>query len=197
MKRAFIIAAVVVALVVAWLALGRQLVWLADQVATTGETAATAGPFVTVPGWLNVGKTPLELSASGGFEAAVRIEADQAGRVTLRAGAQDFALGPRVAPAGPPEPYDIWFTPDPGDSVTFRVAHSVFAWPSPFQLNLISGRSPSWKRNVYYTLAWRKGDGATLEMVWRYEQWLYDDWGNPMMTQAGATGLKSVRIGRD
>jgi hypothetical protein len=100
-------------------------------------------------------------------------------------------------PAGAPEPYDIWFAPDPGDSVTFRVAHSALAWPTPFELNFITGKSPSWKRNVYYTLAWRKGDGATLEMVWRYEQWLYDDWGSPMMTQAGATGLKSVRISRD
>jgi hypothetical protein len=196
MKRALIVASVVVALVVAWLALGRQLVWLADQVATNGEAAATAGPFVHVPGWLNVGKTPLELSARGPA-GELRIDADEAGRVSLHAGGRDFTFGSRVPPAGAPEPYDIWFAPDPGDTVTFRIAHSMIAWPTPFELNVISGNSPSWKRNVYYTLNWRKHDGSALEMTWRYEQWCYDDWGSPMMTRAGATGLKSVRISRD
>ena len=161
-----------------------------------GDAAPTRGPFVASPGWLSVGGRPLELSRSG-ERAELSIAADAEGRITLHAGEKTFSLGERAAPAEAPGPFDTPFAPDPGDTVTFRVAHSAFGWPTPFDLNFITGKSPSWKRNVYYTLNWRKQNGASLELTWRYEQWLYDDWGSPMMTNNGATGLIRARIDGD
>lgn len=193
MRRILIIVAVVAGTGVAWIALGRQLVLLVDNFATTGEAAATSGPFTYGPGWLNVGQTPLELAGPYGRPSDL-ISVDGNGRVTLHADGKDFALGGNAAEAQGAGPYDMTFSPDPGDMVTFRMAHSVFGWPVPLEMNFMTGNSPSWKRNVYYTIHWRKADGASAELTWRYEQWLYDHWASPQMTREGATGLISVRI---
>ena len=199
MKRLFLIIAVVVGVLVAWLVLGRQLVLAVDAFMTEGNTVPTAGPFVASTGSLHIGNVPLDLATPDGDRDRVGFEVYPDGRIVLNADGKTFALGPAndlaietvEASAGP---YDVVFAPNPGDMVTFRTAHSVIGWPTPFDLNFMTGKSPSWKRNVYYTLAWRKSGGATLEMTWRYEQWFYDDWGSPMMIREGATGLIDVSI---
>jgi len=43
--------------------------------------------------------------------------------------------------------------------------HSVLIWPAPFDLNLMTGQSPSWKRRIYYEIVWKKSSGANLQMV--------------------------------
>jgi hypothetical protein len=187
MKTALVIAALVVGVAALWLLGGRQVVLLSDALVTVGEAKPSTGPFVASPGWLDVAGTPLELPGRSG----TRIDVDDSGRLTLHASDEDFALGTRIRQEAP---YDTVFAPDPQDAVTFRVAHSALAWPTPLELNFMTGKSPSWKRNVYYTLTWRKPTGRELVMVWRYEQWFYDDWASPTMTQEGATGLTSVTV---
>ena len=132
----------------------------------------------------------------GGQPADLSVDADAGGRLVLRTGGKNFALGMRVGPPDVSGRPDIPFAPDPEDRVSLSVGHSVLAWPTPFDSNYLSGHTPSWRRNVYYTLTWRKRDGAELEMVWRYEQWFYahDGWGSAMMVQEGATGLVLVRV---
>jgi hypothetical protein len=199
MRRVFISLAVIAGLLVAWLILGRQLVLLVDAFSTEGEAVVTSGPFIYSPGTLHVGSMPLELTTPDGTQDTVRFDADTTGRVSLHAEGKVFPLGTRSdtpAETAHPlaSPYDTLFTPDAGDTVTFRPAHSVIAWPTPLELNFMTGNSPSWRRNTYYTLTWRKPDGATLEMTWRYEQWFYDDWASPTMTAPGRTGLVRVSI---
>ena len=196
MKSLLIVAALVAGAAAAWLFAGRLLVVLVDGFATEHVGPLRAGPFVYAPGTLSVGDTPLETSAPGGRPSDFRVDADAGGRLVLTAEGKTFALGARVGPAEKSGRPDFPFAPDPGDTVSLDVAHSVFAWPTPFDSNYLSGHTPSWRRNVYYTLTWRKRDGATLDMVWRYEQWFYghDGWASPMMTDEGATGLVRVRI---
>jgi hypothetical protein len=199
MKRTLIIIAAILGLLIAWLVLGRQLVLLADAITTEGEAVPTSGPFVFSTDALHIANVPLELTTPNGDRETVRVEADATGRVALHAEDKTFPLGTRtdtpaetaVQLAGP---YDTLFTPDPGDTVTFRTAHSAIAWPTPLELNFMTGKSPSWRRNTYYTLTWRKPDGATLEMTWRYEQWFYDDWASPQMISPGRTGFLGARI---
>ena len=199
MKRVLFIAAVVAGVLVAWLVLGRPLVLLIDTFATEGEAVAATGPFIASGGSLHVGDTPLDLTTPDGRTDMARFDVDATGRVSLHVEGQVFPLGQRhdvaaetVDPlAGP---YDTVFSPDAGDTVTFRPAHSVIGWPTPLDLNFVTGKSPSWRRNTYYTLTWRKADGATLTMTWRYEQWFYDDWASPQMISAGRTGLIGVAI---
>jgi hypothetical protein len=60
----------------------------------------------------------------------------------------------------------------------------------------MTGRSPSWKRHVYYQLRWKKSSGATLKMLWRYEQYFHpgNGWGSGFMTREGFTGLSQLDI---
>ncbi|MGE5326410.1 MAG: hypothetical protein ACM3NO_05180, partial [Deltaproteobacteria bacterium] len=86
-------------------------------------------------------------------------------------------------------------TPEPGDEVSLTVKRSFMSWPTPFEMNFMTGHSPSWKRHVYYHLRWKKRSGASLEMAWRYEQWYYGSlgWSNGMMASPG-TGVIACKI---
>jgi hypothetical protein len=82
------------------------------------------------------------------------------------------------------------------DQAFLATRHSVLSWPTLFDLNFMTGQSPSWKRHSYYEIRWHKSSGATLEMLWRYEQFFYPGkgWGNGFMTREGSTGLVRIDI---
>ena len=86
--------------------------------------------------------------------------------------------------------------PPPGDQAFLATRHSVLSWPTPFDLNLMTGRSPSWKRNIYQEIRWKKSSGANLQMLWRYEQFFYpgNGWTSGFMTREGSTGLIRVEV---
>lgn len=84
--------------------------------------------------------------------------------------------------------------PGPGEVARLGMERSLLSWPTPLAINFMSGHSPSWKRHLYYRLVWEKTDGGRLEMLWRYEQYYYDDWASGFMTRAGTTGLIRVDI---
>jgi hypothetical protein len=86
--------------------------------------------------------------------------------------------------------------PPPGDQVFLATRHSVLSWPTPFDMNFMTGQSPSWKRNIYYELRWKKSSGAKLQMLWRHEQFFYpgNGWASGFMTREGSTGLIRVDI---
>ena len=86
--------------------------------------------------------------------------------------------------------------PPPGDQALLATRHSVLGWPTPFDMNLMTGQSPSWKRNMYQEIRWKKSSGARLQMVWRYEQFFYpgNGWTSGFMTREGSTGLIRVEV---
>jgi hypothetical protein len=86
--------------------------------------------------------------------------------------------------------------PAPGDQALVTTRHSVLSWPTPFDINLMTGQSPSWKRHMYYEIRWKKSSGANLQMLWRYEQFFYpgNGWASGFMTREGATGLIRLEI---
>jgi hypothetical protein len=86
--------------------------------------------------------------------------------------------------------------PPTGDQAVMVTRHSVLSWPTPFEINLMTGHSPSWKRNTYYEIQWKKSSGANLQMLWRYEQFFYpgNGWASGFMTREGSTGLIRVKI---
>jgi len=81
--------------------------------------------------------------------------------------------------------------PPPGDQAFLAIRHSVLSWPTPFDMNFMTGQSPSWKRHIYQEIRWRKSSGAKLQMLWRYEQFFYpsNGWASGFMTRQGSTGL--------
>lgn len=86
--------------------------------------------------------------------------------------------------------------PPAGDQALIVTRHSVLSWPTPFEINLMTGQSPSWKRHIYQQIRWKKSSGANLEMLWRYEQFFYpgNGWTSGLMTREGSTGLIRVEI---
>src|SRR2546423_4337584 len=44
--------------------------------------------------------------------------------------------------------------PPSGDQAFIAIRHSVLSWPTPFDLNFMTGQSPSWKRHTYYEIRW-------------------------------------------
>ena len=86
--------------------------------------------------------------------------------------------------------------PPPGDQAFIAIRHSVLSWPTPLDLNFMTGQSPSWKRHIYYEIRWKKSSGANLEMLWRYEQFFYpgNGWASGFMTRQGSTGLIRIEM---
>ena len=86
--------------------------------------------------------------------------------------------------------------PPPGDQAFIAIRHSVLSWPTPLDLNFMTGQSPSWKRHIYYEIRWKKSSGPNLEMIWRYEQFFYpgNGWASGFMTRHGSTGLIRIEM---
>src|SRR4029453_14151088 len=86
--------------------------------------------------------------------------------------------------------------PPSGDQAFPAIPHSVLSWPTPLDLNFMTGQPPSWKRHIYQEIRWNKSSGAKLQMLWRYEQFFYpgNGWTSGFMTREGSTGLIEVKI---
>lgn len=107
-----------------------------------------------------------------------------------------FPFGPLKSSASQDNAERLMTAPPPGDQAFLATRHSVLSWPTPFDLNLMTGQSPSWKRNIYQEIRWKKSSGADLQMLWRYEQFFYpgNGWTNGLMTREGSTGLIRVNV---
>ena len=113
-----------------------------------------------------------------------------------------LAVGGKVFPLGslPKENDDatdaLTAVPDAGDETRLSLGHSKLSWPTTFDLNFMTGSSPSWKRHAYQKLSWAKHNGSKLEMLWRYDQH-YDaanGWTSPTMIREGESGLVKIEI---
>lgn len=188
--------AILLLVAISWLVLARQLSELVDAVWTVRVANLSPSPFGWNGTWLQfgppvgkvgenfVGELPgidaqfrsLDLTAPGpAYGAAAEIAVDAAGRLVLSAGGKSFVLGARTgnrlpAEAGDPEMAE--FAAEPGDSASLAIEHSLLAWPTPFELNVVGlgGTATTWRRHVYYRLSWVKASGARLSMLWTGEQ---------------------------
>ena len=86
--------------------------------------------------------------------------------------------------------------PPPGDQAFLATLQSVLSWPTPFDMNLMTGQSPSWKRHIYQEIRWKKSSSTQLQMLWRYDQFFYpgNGWTSGLMTREGSTGLIRLDI---
>ena len=68
--------------------------------------------------------------------------------------------------------------PPPGDQALLATRHSVLSWPTPFDMNFMTGQSPSWKRHIYQEIRWKKSSGSeaanalALRAILLSRQWL-------------------------
>ena len=183
----------IIAILATWIFGGRQISLFIDRYKTS-ETASARINSITYEGSgtggiLRVNHLALSLNDTSGPSPSIGSTKD--GQLALAAGGKVFAFGPPRS-----EAENLATVPPAGDQAFITIRRSALSWPTPFDMNLMTGQSPSWKRHVYYQLHWKKPSGARLEMLWRYEQYFYpaNGWGNGFMTKEGSTGLVEVDI---
>jgi hypothetical protein len=199
MRRILITLVIFVACVIAGSVIlifdGRQFSSFIDRFGTF-ETASARINSITYEGSgtggiLRVNDLALSLNAADSTCSTPNIGSTKDGQLALAAGGKVFAFGPPRS-----EAENLAAVPPASDDASIAFRRSVLSWPTPFDLNFMTGHSPSWKRHLYYRVRWHKENGAKLEMLWCYEQYFYpgDGWASGFMTREGSTGLIRVDI---
>jgi hypothetical protein len=188
-----ILVAFVIAILASWIFAGRQISLFLDRFGIIEMTSARIKSIAYegsgTGGILRVNDLALSLNDRNGPSPNIgTTKNDQLG---LADGGKVFAFGPPRLGAE-----NLATVPPAGDDAFIEIRRSILSWPTPFDLNFMTGQSPSWKRHLYYRLLWKKPSGAKLEMLWRYEQYFYpgNGWASGFMTREGSTGLIQVAM---
>ena len=188
-----VLIAVVIAFVAIWIFYGRQSSLFLDRFGTIEMTSARINSIAYqgdgTGGILHV--NDLELSLNDRNGPAPSIGTTKNDQLALADRGKVFAFGPVRT-----EAENLATVPPAGDNASIETRRSILNWPTPFEVNFMTGHSPSWKRHLYYRVRWKKSSGASLEMIWRYEQFFYpgNGWASGFMTHEGSTGLIRVEI---
>src|SRR5438034_3488881 len=188
-----VLIAVVIALLATWIFYGHQISLLLDRLGTIEMTSARINSIAYqgngTGGILHVNDLQLSLNDSNG--PAPSIGTTKNDQLALADRGRVFAFGPVRT-----EAENLATVPAAGDDASIEIRRSILNWPTPFDFNFMTGKSPSWKRHIYYEIRWKKSSGANLEMLWRYEQFFYpgNGWASGFMTRHGSTGLIRIEM---
>lgn len=188
-----VLIAVVIAFLATWIFYGRQISLLLDRFGTIEMTSARINSIAYqgngTGGILHV--NDFELGLNGRNGPAPSIGTTKNDQLALADRGKVFAFGPVRT-----EAENLATVPPAGDDASIEIRRSILNWPTPFEVNFMSGHSPSWKRHLYYRVRWKKSSGANLEMLWRYEQFFYpgNGWASGFMTRQGSTGLIGIEM---
>src|SRR5919197_4149321 len=181
-----------------WIFRGREISSFVDRYWTVEAASipihSVAYQGSGTDGMLIVNDLPLSLNeVKSGVSISVGSTKDN--QLALASSGKVFPFGPLESSSENASERLAAVTPH-GDQAFLATRHSVLSWPTPFDLNFMTGNSPSWKRNVYQQIDWKKSSGANLQMLWRYEQFFYpgNGWSGGFMTREGSTGLLRVDI---
>ena len=194
MRRAVLILVFLIGLGALWLWRGRDFTMLVDQLHLI-ETSSRPIKTISYEGSGTGGQIHIEDLALSLNE--VELGGAQPSIGTTKDNQLALSFDGKVFPFGPISGSDNLAATVPSDDIAVvKFQRSVTSWPNFFEVNYMTGNSPKWKRNTYQRLSWKKPGGAKLEMVWRYEQYFYqqDHWVEALMTRPGATGLIRVDI---
>jgi len=188
-----VLIAVVIAFLATWIFYGHQISLLLDRFGTIEMTSARINSIAYqgngTGGILHVNDLELSLNDRNGPTPSIGTTKND--QLALADRGKVFAFGPVRT-----EAENLATVPPAGDDASIEIRRSILNWPTPFEVNFMTGHSPSWKRHLYYRVHWKKPSGATLEMLWRYEQYFYpgNGWASGFMTRQGSTGLIRVDI---
>jgi hypothetical protein len=188
-----VLIAVVIAFLATWIFYGHQISLLLDRFGTFEMTSARINSIAYqgngTGGILHVNDLELSLNDRNGSTPSIGTTKND--QLALADRGKVFAFGPVRT-----EAENLATVPPAGDDASIEIRRSILNWPTPFELNFMTGHSPSWKRHLYYRVRWKKSSGTNLEMLWRYEQYFYpgNGWASGFMTHQGSTGLIRVDI---
>lgn len=194
MRNVLLYALGCLALLLTWLAAGRYLVTLLDQITLTTVERRNLEHLLYTDGVLDLAGTHVDFYNST-YTPLAELSLSPSGQVILKSGEKQFLLGPgSVLPESHGWP-KFEFTKDAGDQALCTIEQSRIAWPTPFEMNFMTGHSPAYKRNAYVRLRWTKRNGAKLHILWKTEQLYYrqDGW-SPRRIEAMVDGLTEINI---
>ncbi len=197
MRILLVVTLVAAAGVVIWLYGIRVLSGVIDRLSTNRTAVRPLDQLRYDNGVLEMAGVRLDLMVPGSLPSGFSVAYSGSGRVTFRYDGHEFPCGAGQKQGGPESLPDITFRPDAGDQVTFSTEQSRLTWPTPLEMNFMTGSAASWRRHLYYRLAWLKRSGARLEILWRYEQGYFapDGW-RPPTVEYGSAGFLRASIGQ-
>ncbi|HEY3440174.1 MAG TPA: hypothetical protein VGK29_05465 [Paludibaculum sp.] len=183
------------ALAVAWVLGARSLSLLLDRWQTLRLAGGPVDQIRYDNGVLALVGARLGLLTAETMPSGVSVTLGSDRRVTIGRAGQLFPCGPGHAVPAPGGLPDFTFQPDPGDTVTFTHEQSHLSWPTPLEMNFMTGSAPSWRRHLYCRLIWTKRSRARLEMLWRLRQGYFgaEGW-RPQRIEFGSAGLVQTNI---
>ena len=151
--------AVVIAILAAWIFGGRQISLFLDRLGTIEVTSARINSIAYqgngTGGILHVNDLELGLNDRNG--PAPSIGTTKNDHLALADRGKVFAFGPVRT-----EAENLATVPPAGDDASIEIRRTILNWPTPFEVNFMTGHSPSWKRHLYYRVRWKKPSGANL-----------------------------------
>src|SRR6266480_1656950 len=131
-----------IALLALWTLRGRQLSLCIDRFGTI-ETASAGINSIAYEGSgtggiLHINDLALGLNDKNGPTPNIGTTKDN--QLGLATGGKVFAFGPPRS-----EAENLATVPPAGDDAFIRTRQSALSWPTPFDLNFMTGHSPSWK----------------------------------------------------
>jgi len=182
----------------AWIFDGRQLSLFIDRFETI-EIASIPIRSVTYEGsgtggWLAINDVHLSLDHTN-KKNVLSIGSTKDNQFAVASSGKVFALGPLVS-TGENGGDHLAVLPPAADEAFFVTRRSALSWPAAFDFDFRTGHLLSWKRHEYYDLRWKKSSGATLDILWRYEQQLVPrkGWSSGFGIDENSTGLIKVEI---
>ncbi|MGJ5814657.1 hypothetical protein [Paludibaculum fermentans] len=195
MRIVLIVTLAAVAGVFIWLVGLRLLSGLLDRLSTNRVAVQPVHQLRFDNGVLEMAGKRLDLLIPGSLPSGFTVSLSSSGRVSFAYQGQQFPCGPGRQQGGPDALPDFEFTPDSGDAVTFTTEQSRLSWPTPLEMNFMTGSAPSWRRHLYHRLAWTKRSGANVEILWRFQQGFFpaDGW-RPPTVESGFAGFSRMSI---
>lgn len=189
--RILLVVSGVIVLVVTWLVTGRWLTQFTDSIWPLSLTRTNTSLVRFDNRVFQVEQVRLDTLTPETLPSGVTLEVDPSGIATLRYQGKAFRCGS----ARSVEKGDIAIVPDKNDRVVFATERSRLSWPTPLEMNFMTGSAPTWRRYLYCRLSWLKADGERLELVWRFRQGYFanDGW-RPGTIESGSAGLWRIEI---
>src|SRR4051812_16137594 len=182
-----------------WIFQGPKLSMFCDRFGTASEMSEKIDSITYEGsgsgGILKAGQISLSLNSPVAPLRVPSIGSTKDGHLGLASAGKVFSFGPMAEDRDDVSKV-MTVSTGPGDEARLAVSHSYASWPTPFNVNFMTGGSPSWKRHSYQQLTWSKPNGSKLVMLWRYEQNFdaVNGWTIPTLMREGETGLIKLEI---
>lgn len=194
-RLAVLIGVALVVSAILWLVASRSVSMMMDRVHVTRLTEATVNEIRYDSGTIEVAGSRLDTLTTETLPSGLQLAVRPSGRALLKYEGKLFPCGTGKLLSTYPSPIDVAISADLGDSVRFVTERSHLSWPTPFEMNFMTGYAPTWRRHSYCRLTWVKSSGARMEIVWRVRQGLFnqDGW-RPAVVKDVSAGVLRITV---